>query len=176
MRKRPAAYFPSSDSPFLPTAEAQRGGRRAWSLATDSSRPHSCSSRTGVSCSRSVTKTPARAKSSSCRTTVRWPSHFSPCTRVANLKSILNAGGISWSNGVWDLHRGGLYASSVPVGDDEVVTAYSCATDSQSMCPERGGKLSECLAVLVACGFSTSLIAAACVLCSDAAVETAGVS
>eukprot|EP01045_Picozoa_sp_COSAG04_P047291 COSAG04_NODE_17576_length_465_cov_1.243169_2_plen_29_part_01 len=29
---------------------------------------------------------------------------------------------------MWDLHRGGLYASSVPVGDDEVVTAYSCAT------------------------------------------------
>ena len=101
-------------------------------------------------------------------------SLFSPCTRVANLKSILNAGGISWSNGVWDLHRGGLYASSVPVGDDEVVTAYSCATDSQSMCPERGGKLSECLAVLVACGFSTSLIGVACVLCSDAAVEAAG--
>ena len=36
----------------------------------------------------------------------------------------------------------GLYASSVRVGEDEIVTAYSCATDSQSSCPERGGKLS----------------------------------
>lgn len=50
--------------------------------------------------------------------------------------------GVSWSNSVRDLHRGGLYASSVAVGEDnEIVTAYSCTTDSQSMCPERGGML-----------------------------------
>eukprot|EP01052_Picozoa_sp_SAG31_P047796 SAG31_NODE_9723_length_1237_cov_1.077329_2_plen_292_part_00 len=50
--------------------------------------------------------------------------------------------GLSWSNYVYDLHRGGLYASSVATLDgDAIITAYSCTGDSQSLCPERAGKL-----------------------------------
>jgi len=45
--------------------------------------------------------------------------------------------GTSWSNSVYDLHRGGLYASSVPTRNGtEIITAYSCTSDAQSLCPE----------------------------------------
>lgn len=50
--------------------------------------------------------------------------------------------GASWSNTVFDLHVGGLYASSVALADGTVVTAFACPADSQSACKERAGRLS----------------------------------
>ena len=55
-------------------------------------------------------------------------------------------GGLSFSNSVYDLHLGGLYASSVALGHGRaanatIVTAFSCTGDRQSLCPERANKL-----------------------------------
>ena len=50
--------------------------------------------------------------------------------------------GRTFSNTVYDLHRGGLYASSVAIGGKEIITAFSCTADSQSLCPQRANKLS----------------------------------
>ena len=49
--------------------------------------------------------------------------------------------GRSWSNRVFQLNTGGLYASSVVLQNDTIVTAFSCAADSQSACVERAGML-----------------------------------
>ena len=49
--------------------------------------------------------------------------------------------GISWSNTVFNLNTGGLYAASVALKNDTIVTAFSCAADPQSACVERAGML-----------------------------------
>lgn len=54
--------------------------------------------------------------------------------------------GVSFSNTVYDLHRGGLYASSVALSHDHaanatIVTAFACTGDAQSLCSERTGLL-----------------------------------